>query len=152
MGRHMKQKMKHIEQLRVLKMLELLDLTPDQETDFLVTFNRMRTEQRLIDESRLAIIDSLAEGLKSGELSDAEIFRMADGIKETREKHHALMLSFFEDSKKILTAEQVGKMIVFHERFEFELLERLREFRQGRPGGRSDGQGAPPEDPPADGR
>ena len=51
---------------------------------------------------------------------------------------------YLEESKSFLTAQQIAKFVIFNERFEYELLEKVRQFRDrpGRgpgPGGLSDG-------------
>ena len=45
-GEELKRRHRHIEQLRILKMLELLDLAEDQEFEFLTAFRQTRREQR----------------------------------------------------------------------------------------------------------
>jgi Spy/CpxP family protein refolding chaperone len=120
---------KHLEQLRMLKLLELLNLSEEQELPFLTAFQSMRREQRELDARRRELLEKLAEGIKSESLSDAEIDRSIDSLQELQKMHGDELRSFVKEARTILSAEQMAKMIIFHERFEYELLKKLRGFR-----------------------
>ena len=56
-------------------------------------------------------------------------------------------MEFLTEARRILTPEQFGKLVVFHKRFESEILERLgrfREERMGDPAGPMGPGGMPP--------
>jgi hypothetical protein len=40
------------------------------------------------------------------------------------------MSAFVTQARAVLTAEQMGKLLVFQENFDYQLLERVREFRE----------------------
>jgi hypothetical protein len=42
------------------------------------------------------------------------------------------MFEFHDRARSMLTPEQSGKLMIFHKRFESQLLERLGRFREGR--------------------
>ena len=125
------QQRKHLEELRTLKMLELLNLTPEQEVPFLTAFNQMRQEQRGLDEQADVLLDSMATELQSNKPDEA---RLRDLVARTRalEKQKFEQLSTFIDkADKLLTVEQTAKLMIFQKRFEKELLERIGRFRRG---------------------
>jgi Spy/CpxP family protein refolding chaperone len=123
-GRHRK----HLEQLRLLKLLELLDLEEDQETAFIVAFRSLRKDLRALDEERSEVVEQLSTGLKEGGLAEAETMRLIDRTLELGEKRHQRMSAFVTEARTLLTPDQLGKLVVFHDRFEYELLERVKAF------------------------
>lgn len=132
-GRFGKQ-MKHLEQLRMLKMLELLDLEEDQEVEFLTFFNRMRSDQRDREEQINALVDSIALQVESDSPDVGELNRLADRSIKLEDEKHEKFIEFLAEARRILTPEQFGKLVVFHKRFESEILERLGRFREERTG------------------
>lgn len=121
---------KHIEQLRMLKLLEMLDLNEDQEPEFLVAFKGMRKAMRELDERKGAVIEKLSAELKGTKPDDRKINNLVDSVLEIERSKRQAMQTFVETSRGILTPVQVGRLLVFTERFEYELLERVREFRE----------------------
>ncbi|MFQ6007720.1 MAG: hypothetical protein ACE5K8_02095, partial [Candidatus Zixiibacteriota bacterium] len=121
---------KYLEQFRLLKLLELLDLKEEQEVDFIIAFRRMRRERRDLHEKRGELVSSLAEGLREQNISDDEIRLHVQQISELAKQEGHIMEQFLTDAQKILTPQQLGKLIIFQERFEFELLEGVRAFRE----------------------
>lgn len=121
---------KHIEQLRLLKLLEVLDLNEDQEPKFLVAFKGMRKTMRELDERKGAVVEKLSTELKGAKPDDRRINGLVDSVLEIERTKRQAMQTFVETSRGILTPVQVGRLLVFTERFEYELLERVREFRE----------------------
>lgn len=123
---------RHLEQLRMLKMLELLDLNEDQEMPFVTMFHRARQDMRELQRENRELVGRLAEGLAADTLADAAIEDLIDRIHELKLQQIERARELVEDSKEILTAMQRGKLVVFHERFEAEMLKKLRAFRERR--------------------
>lgn len=130
---------KHIEQFRILKLLELLDLREDQELEFITAFHSMRRERRQLHEKRIALVDELADGLRTETAPDMEINRLIREISKLGNQQEQAMEDFLGKAQKILSPSQLGRLVVFHERFEFELLEAVKAFRERQP---------PPGNPP----
>lgn len=126
---------KHIEQFRVLKLLELLDLREDQELGFITIFHKMRRERRILHQRKMALVDELGKGLPEQTIADDEINRLIAEISELSEQENRVMQGFLREAKKTLSPSQLGRLVVFHERFEFELLEAIRAFRERQPPG-----------------
>ena len=124
---------KHIEQFRILKLLELLDLREDQEIEFITAFHSMRRERRQLHEKRISLVDELADGLRTETVPDMEINRLIREISKLGNQQDRVMEDFLSEAQKILAPSQLGRFIVFHERFEFELLEAVKAFRERQP-------------------
>jgi Spy/CpxP family protein refolding chaperone len=121
---------KHLEQFRLLKLLELLDLKEDQEVDFITAFRTMRRERRELHEKRIEFVGKLADGLREQNLSDDDIRSLIYQITESAKQEGRVMENFLSTAQKILTPQQLAKLIIFQERFEYELLEEVRAFRE----------------------
>ena len=129
---------KHLEQLRMLKMLELLELREDQEVEFLTTYNAMRREHRELDEQINAVLDSLSIELRAPDPSDENILRFCEQVARLDSEKKMVGVQFGRKAGNMLSAEQLGRLVIFQKRFESEMLERVGRFRQGRdrgPGG-----------------
>jgi Spy/CpxP family protein refolding chaperone len=135
---------KHLEQFRLLKLLELLDLDESQEVQFMKSFTSIRRELRRVDDDKRETLDQLASGLHAGDIADDKIYDLLDKIVQVENQKRMSFDHFLEESRSFLTAQQVAKLVIFHERFEYELLEKVKQFRD-RPEGpdRPDGPGRP---------
>lgn len=132
---------RHLEQFRMLKLLELLDLNEEQEMKFLVEFRALREKQVVLQKERQDAVTRLAEGLRADTLNEEQIGRLTNRIFELRRTYAAESEGFYERVRPMLTAEQAGKLVVFQERFEYELLDQVRSFRERRgAGGPGDGE------------
>jgi len=125
---------KHLEQFRLLKLLELLDLDESQEVQFMKSFTSVRRELRRVDDGKREALDQLASGLHAGDIADDKIYDLLDKIVQIEHEKRLFFDHFLEESRSFLTAQQVAKLVIFHERFEYELLEKVKQFRD-RPGG-----------------
>ncbi len=133
----MERQRRHLEQLRLLKLLEVLDLRDNQEEPFLSAFQAMRKAQRALDEQKGELIGRLSLQIQTSSKDDKKVNALVDSVVSIEDQKRAAMRGFFDKARTILTAEQAAKLLVFQERFEYELLERVREFREhnrmGRP-------------------
>ncbi len=120
---------KFLEQLRILKLLELLNLDEDHDLEFMQLYRKHRNEVKENENEHNFKMAELSEGLKNENITDANIFRLTAEVEKNADARVVLEKSFLNESKKILSAEQFGKLVVFQERFERELLEQVRQFR-----------------------
>lgn len=132
---------KYIEQLRLLKLLELLDMDKDQEVPFITAFHAMRKEGCDLDSRRIALTEQLADVLCKQTISDEQTYDLIDRIMTIELQKRELMVAFLNQARDILSARQLGRLVVFQDRFELELLERVQAFR--REGRRGMGPGSP---------
>jgi Spy/CpxP family protein refolding chaperone len=121
---------RYLEQFRMLKLLELLDLSEDQEASFMSRFRHFRKNLSELDEKKQEHLKALVSCLRTDKTSDKEISDQIRKIQAVEESKRLEMTSFIADVDKLLTPRQIGKLILFQERFEFELLGRIRAFRE----------------------
>ena len=120
-----------LENLRLIKLLELLDLDDDQSSQFILIFSNFRKDSRQLHDDISAKVDELAELLKSDQPSDSEIKALVKQIDQMRLGHVKIAEDFHKKAAEILTPVQMGKMVVFENRFEKELIDTVRGFRGG---------------------
>jgi Spy/CpxP family protein refolding chaperone len=133
-GANWEEHMKNFENFRLLKLLEILDLSEDQTGRFVAEFSLFRKENRNLGERLDEQVQLLAENLKTKEPDDEEILKIIDGIDRIRILREEARKEFYEKSKAILTPVQIGKLLVFENRFEREVLRTVPGMRS--PGGR----------------
>ncbi|MEW6052003.1 MAG: hypothetical protein AB1644_13195 [Candidatus Zixiibacteriota bacterium] len=134
------QRRKHLEQLRLLKLLELLDLREDQESRFVESFRGLRRDMRAIERERAQTVRELSQEVKAHTVDARKIDAVTAKLVDLEGKHREARQQFLNQMKQVLDPDQLAKFILFQERFELELLERVREFRErmgpmGNPGG-----------------
>lgn len=120
-----------LENLRLLKLLEFLDLNDDQSSQFILFFSNFRKEGRQLHDQIKVKVDELAEMLKAEKPSDAQINDLVKQIDDMRLGHVKIVENFHRKVAGILTPVQMGKMVVFESRFEKELIDTVRGFRGG---------------------
>jgi hypothetical protein len=129
---------KHIEQFRILKLLELLDLQENQELEFIGVFRSMRRQSGQLHDQRMDRVEKLAEGLRTESITDNEIVILISEIREFSDEENRGRDRFLSEAANILSASQMGRLVVFQVRFESELLGAVRGFRdRGRGPGKS---------------
>jgi len=120
---------RNLDNLRLIKMLEFLDLTEEQNTKFISVFVAFRKNDRQISEEIPKKIDQLADLLKQEKPAESEIREMIAGIDSLRDKKLQIIKNFHTDIAAFLTPIQLGKSMVFEDRFERELISNVRGFR-----------------------
>jgi Spy/CpxP family protein refolding chaperone len=109
--------------------METLELTDEQSPQFIGLFADFRQKTRQVNEEVDAKIDSLSDMLQSDNPSEEKVKEAVMKIDTLKEKRLELFRKFHTDIEKLLTVMQMGKMVVFEERFERELIENVRGFR-----------------------
>ena len=132
----MDQQRKHLEQFRMLKLLELLDLDENKEIQFLTLFKGMRKDLGDIRDQRGQLIENLATALKEDKVDQAMVDRTSKDLINLDKEKTKIMEHFIQEASGILNPEQMGKFLVFQERFEFEILEQLKDFHGRKQGGK----------------
>ena len=125
----MEQRRRQLEQLRLAKLLEVLDLKDDQEAPFMDAYRAMRRQQRQIEDDRAAAIQELSSGLETNSIGKQRIGELIDRLLALASDRVKTVDDFVMSMRKVLTPQQLGRLVVFQERFELELLEKLRGFR-----------------------
>ena len=130
---------KHLEQFRLLKLLELLELQDGQETPFITAFDKMRRERDDINRRKQETLEQIGNALGESDADKNRLNELIDDMLQIEKDARAENDRFVASCREFLTPEQVAKYLVFQERFEYELLESVRQFRDRGPFGK-DGQ------------
>ena len=125
---------KHLEQLRTLKMLEMLDLQEDQDIEFLTSYKNFRQELHELRLKKMDILEKMSNLVKNPDIDDEDLYPVIDEYLRNNEKFKEVHDKFVIKMKTVLTPDQLAKFIIFEERFEAELLERIKDFRHQRMG------------------
>lgn len=128
-GQDWDERRQHLEQLRILKMLEALNLAEDQEMEFLTSFKAVRKEHSRLNAEKESLVDSLSALLGHEPIDDKAINSVVDRILDIEDQRQEIMKSFINRTRSLLTPEQTARFVVFTERFERELLEQVKSFR-----------------------
>lgn len=125
------QRAKNLENLRLLKLMEVLDLTDAQSPQFISLFVDFRKETRLINDAIQKEVDSLSSLLQAEKTSDESIKSSIAKLESLKAERNKSAEKFHADIQKLLTVQQMGKVVVFELRFDRELIENVRGFRAG---------------------
>ncbi len=125
------QRAKNLENLRLLKLMEVLDLSDTQSPQFISIFVDFRKEMRLISDAIQKEVDTLSTLLQMEKGSDDAIKSSIAKIESLKSKKNDGIKKFHADIEKLLNVQQMGKVVVFEERFDRELIENVRGFRAG---------------------
>ncbi len=121
-----------MENLRLLKLLETVDLTDEQSAKFIPLFQRFRSDFKESLDERRVLVNQLANMVDSS-ASDADLNAGIQKLIDLKKKMERQQSEFLDNCRGILTTKQLAKLVIFQERFEREILKSLREFRQGHP-------------------
>lgn len=135
---------RQFERLRMRKLIQLLNLEGEQREAFLAIAEKYRDKRRDHMRAHLKTVDSLANGLRQGDLDAEGIERYVKRLDELEAGQAKMKTDFRNEVRPLLNADQYGKLVVFEYRFEAQILDRLNEFRK-RHGGPPEGM--PPEPP-----
>jgi len=132
----------NVENLRMMKLLEAVDLSEEQSEKFVPLFYGFRKDIKALVDERNSLIDGIRDLLANNAPDD----KIKEGLAQLKKNHAEFndrQDKFISDCESILTVPQLARLVIFQERFEREMLESLREFRRhGGPGSmnRKDGK------------
>lgn len=129
LGQHKGKHAKNIENLRMLKLLEILELDDGQSAEFITSFVSFRKITREIGDKIQMEVESLIGLLNEPKPSDEAIRANIIRIEELKIRRETAVKDFHKNVANILTIVQLGKMVIFEEHFERELIESMRGFR-----------------------
>ncbi|MFH2036235.1 MAG: hypothetical protein ABIJ45_07530 [Candidatus Zixiibacteriota bacterium] len=152
-GKQMRMQEKNLDNLRLIKLLDLLELSDGQNDKFIAAYSSHRIESRQIREEIETEVQTLTNLIQAENPNDALIQKQIDKVEGLMEQMLNSVRKLHNKMKEILTVVQMGKMIVFENRFERELLETVRGFREKHGMMPDDDSTFPPNDiMPPDGR
>lgn len=126
--------MERIEQLKKVRLVEMLDLKEDQSIRFFARLNDHENAVRALGQEKMEILDRI-ERLVRNEAEAKEYEGMFPQIAAVEDRMVAERKKFFDGLADLLSSEQRGKYLLFERQFERELREAMKEVRQRRRGG-----------------
>lgn len=121
-----------MENLRLLKLLEAVDLTEEQSAKFIPLFQSYRKDFKASLDERRELVGRLVD-LVDSNATDEQLNAGIQKLTDLKDKMLKQRDDFLSKCRGILTTKQVAKLVIFQERFEREILKSLKEFRQGHP-------------------
>jgi len=119
----------NIETLRMYKLLEALDLTSEQSTEFLPALKEFQDAKRKFQEDREAFLRELADALQSEEADEKKLEQTLAALERVREEFQAEFVKFLTKARATLTLQQRARLQLFEERFERRLRDSIRRMR-----------------------
>lgn len=125
-----------IENMRIWKMTQFLELSTEQSTKFFPIFNDFQKEREKLEEERGEMMRRLGELVESEAEHESEIRRLMSGLVKNREGMVSRKDEFRREAGKVLSLKQQAKLVLFEEHFKREIrgmIEdiKMRRFRQG---------------------
>ncbi len=120
---------KNLENLKLIKLLELLELTDEQSDKFIGEFTKFRKKAGDLNKQREMEIETLSKLLQEETPDKIKIKQSIDSLHQILQNRMKIGLGFHQQIETILTIEQLGRMVIFQERFDREILESIRGFR-----------------------
>jgi len=120
-----------IENLRKVRLVEILELKEDQSVRFLARMNEHDAARRNLIKERGDALDRL-ERLIRNKADDSEYEKAFADVAAVDDRISAERKGFFSGLADILTPTQRAKMLIFERRFERELREAMREAQRRR--------------------
>ena len=122
-----------IEELRKVRLIEMLDLKEDQSVRFFARLHDHESAMQDLKKQRSDALDKIERLVRNhaDEKEYAQVFPDVEAVdvKLVEERH-----KFFEGLTDILSQEQMGKYLLFDRYFEKELREAMREIQERRHG------------------
>jgi len=124
----------NIETLRMWKLIEVLDLTSEQSTQFLPILKDFRDARKKFEDRRREFLKDLETTLESKK-DEKKLKESLDSLENNRREFQINLEKFIEKTKTTLTLEQQAKLLLFEEKFEKRVRETIEQIRGKRTGG-----------------
>jgi Spy/CpxP family protein refolding chaperone len=125
----------NIETLRMWKLLEALNLTAEQSTQFLPVLKEFQTAKRSFEDSRRDLLEELETALETSP-NEEKLKEILTKMENNRKQFLAESESYLEKAKSILSIEQQAQLFLFEEKFERRIRETIEQIRGGHPRGK----------------
>lgn len=121
------QDLTNIENYRIYKMSEFLDLTPEQAEVFFPLLRQYEKEVAGIAEQENRLYESIKDRAKKNQISNEELQQIMEKVNSFDRQREQLQQNFMQQSGKVLSPGQVMRMQFFEKEFRKDLK---REFIQ----------------------
>ncbi|MGC8595657.1 MAG: hypothetical protein ACP5MI_08650 [Candidatus Kryptoniota bacterium] len=126
---------RQLEQIKIWQMTKDLNLPNEKAEKFFPVYNSYMAQLRETIARRRDLVSQLDQMLRQG-AKDDEISKQVDRITKLDEQLAEQHKHFIDSLKDILTPTEIGKYIVFEQKFQREIRDRLRAIMQQRMRGR----------------
>jgi hypothetical protein len=123
--------LERLEQLKKVRLIEVLDLKEEQSVRFFARFNEHESRKRELAKAKDEVLDRL-ERLVRNHADAKEIEKMFPEVAAANAKLVGEGAQFFDSTSDILSAEQRAKLLLFERHFNRELREAMREAQRRR--------------------
>jgi hypothetical protein len=120
-----------MEDLMAWELLVVLDLSQEQSDRFLPVLRQMQKGKAQLRQQRRELLNHLERVLSEGE-GPGEIDQTIKELRELGRQETAVREEFFGQAEDILTIQQLGKLVLFQDKFERHMREIIRELREDR--------------------
>jgi len=118
-----------IENMRIWKMTQYLELSTEQSTKFFPIFNDFQRKREALEEERGEMMRRLGELVESEEEHESEIKRLMSGLAKNRERMVSRQDEFRREAAKVLSLKQQAKLVLFEEHFKREIRGMIEDIR-----------------------
>ena len=118
-----------IENMRIWKMTQYLELSTEQSTKFFPIFNDFQKKREKLEEERGEMMRQLAEFVESEGKHEAEIRKLMSGLVKNRQKMVDLVDEFRREAGRVLSLKQQAKLVLFEEHFKREIRGMIEDIR-----------------------
>lgn len=126
--------MERIEQLKKVRLVEVLDLKEEQSVRFFARMNEHENAMRSLGREKAELLDRI-DRLVRNDADVKEFEAMFPQVAAIDDRMGVERQKFFDGLTDLLSAEQRGKFLLFERQFERELREAMKEVRQRHRGG-----------------
>ncbi len=120
-----------IEQLKKVRLIELLDLKEEQSVRFFARLNEHDKAKQALMEEKNDALDRL-ERLIRNRGNEADFMKLFAEVRDANRRIAELNESFFDGLTDILSTEQRAKLLLFERHFAKELREAMMEVQRRR--------------------
>lgn len=122
-----------LEQLRIAFLTEQLDLGVAEGQSFWPIYNEFNKSKQALDKQRKEAMRVVKE--KGDAVSEKEIRDAIAKVHQTKTEEENLEKKFIEDCLPVLGPAKTGKLMMAEHEFKRQMMERLKERREGEHGG-----------------
>ncbi len=116
---------KQLEQIKIWQMTKEMNLPTDKAEKFFPLYNRYNDQMRTITAERMQAVGSLDSAL-GNHLKESEVNAEIEHIMKLDDQLAATHVDFIKSLSGILSPTEVARYIVFEQRFDREIRERIR--------------------------
>ncbi len=118
-----------LQDLAVWKMLEVLDLSQEQTDKFLPALREIQKQEAQLQEQRMSLLQELERRMTQGG-SEKEIREVIKELRMLGKQGEAVRERFFSQAESILSVQQLGRLLLFQDRFEKRMREKMRQMQE----------------------